>query len=51
MVGNYQFASYVEYAVLDAEGFVIFDDQVAVIVCDVFQKDTDTAYGNDVLSI
>ena len=51
VVGNYQFASYVEYAVLDAEGFVIFNDQVAIIVCDVFQKDTDTAHGNDALSI
>jgi hypothetical protein len=51
VVGNYQFASYVEYAVLDAEGFVIFDDQVAIIVCDVLQEDTNTAHGNDALSI
>jgi hypothetical protein len=51
VVGNYQLASYVEYALLDAEGFVIFDDQVAIIVCDVLQEDTNTAHGNDALSI
>jgi hypothetical protein len=51
VVGDYQFASYVEYAVLEAEGFVIFDDQVAIIVCDVLQEDISTAYGNDALSI
>jgi len=51
VVGDYQFASYVEHAVLEAEGFVIFDDQVAIIVCDVLQEYTNTAHGNGALSI